>query len=168
MTLYFRERLWWLSHCKYWFVCVGLWYTVMDKELSASGITKLWRKGIAPFPWVPSTVNIIAGSMILIWSRNACLWAWCWMTHVSSTNLYHTWGVCSRPEGFSLKMLNVQVGNYRVYGWAHSYSLNLLIEFIIEKKSKYYLDRTPRVQWCSELIILFCHLTFHPFPKSPW
>ena len=91
MTLYFADRLWWLSHCKYWSVGVSLWYTVMESELSANGVTKVSRNGIAPFPWVPSTVNLIAGSMLLIWFRNASLWACCWMTYVSSTNLYHTW-----------------------------------------------------------------------------
>ena len=49
MTLYLAERLWWLSHCKYWSVWMTLWYTVMDKELSASGLTKVSRKGIDPF-----------------------------------------------------------------------------------------------------------------------
>ena len=39
MTLYLADRLWWLSHCKYWSVCVGLWYTVMERELSAWGVT---------------------------------------------------------------------------------------------------------------------------------
>ena len=87
MTLYLADRLWWLSHCKNWSVCVGLQYTIMERELSASGVTKVSRNGIAPFPWVPSTVSLIAGSMLLIWSRNACLWACCWMTHVSSINL---------------------------------------------------------------------------------
>ena len=50
MTLYLADRLWWLSHCKYWSVCVGLQYAVMDKELSAKGVTKVSRKGIAPLP----------------------------------------------------------------------------------------------------------------------
>ena len=87
MTLYLADRLWWLSHCKYWSVWVGLCYTVMERELSASGVTEVSRKGMAPFPWLPSTVNMIAGSMLSIWSRNACLWACCWMTKVTSTNL---------------------------------------------------------------------------------
>ena len=46
MTLTLSVRLWWLSHSKYWLVCMGLWYTVMDKEMSASGLTKVSRKGI--------------------------------------------------------------------------------------------------------------------------
>ena len=49
MTLYLAEILWWLSHCKYWSVWVGFWYTVMDKEPSACGVIKVSRKGIAPF-----------------------------------------------------------------------------------------------------------------------
>ena len=87
MTLYLADRLWWLPHCKYRSVCVGLQYTEIERELSANGVTKVSRNGIAPFPWVPSIVNVIAGSMLLIWSRNASLQACCWMTHV-----YHTQG----------------------------------------------------------------------------
>ena len=82
MTPYLADRWWWLSHCKYWSVCVGLWYTVIERELSACSVTKVSRKGMAPFHWVPFTVNLIAGSILLMWSRNACLWACCWMTHV--------------------------------------------------------------------------------------
>ena len=48
------------------------------------------RKGMSPLPWVPLTVNLIAGSMLLICSRNSCIWVLCWMTHVSPTNLYQT------------------------------------------------------------------------------
>ena len=40
MMLYLAERLWWLSHCKYWSVWVGLQYTEIDKYLSARGLTK--------------------------------------------------------------------------------------------------------------------------------
>ena len=87
MTLYLVDRLWWLSHYKYWSVWVDLWYTVMESELSPSGITKVSRKGMAPFPWLPSTVNLIAGSKLLVCSRNACLWTCCWMTKVSSIYL---------------------------------------------------------------------------------
>ena len=59
MTLYLADRLWWLSHCKYWSVWVGLWYTLILRELSASGLTKVSRKGIAPFSWLPATAHFI-------------------------------------------------------------------------------------------------------------
>ena len=85
MTLYLAARLWWLSYCKYWSVWVGFLYIEIDKELSSSGFTKVSRKGIALFLWLPSTVNIIAVSKLLMWSRNNCLLASCWMTKVSST-----------------------------------------------------------------------------------
>ena len=39
MTLYLEDKLWWLSHNKYWSVCVGFWYTWKDRELSARGVT---------------------------------------------------------------------------------------------------------------------------------
>ena len=72
MTLYLADRLWWLSHCKPWSVCMGLWYTVIERELSVCSVIKVSRKGMATFPCLPSTVNLIAGSILLIWSRNAC------------------------------------------------------------------------------------------------
>ena len=58
MTLYLTERLWWLSHCKYWSVWVGLWYTFMLRELTASGLTKVPRKEIVPFSWLPLTCEL--------------------------------------------------------------------------------------------------------------
>ena len=87
MTLYLAERLLWLSHCKYWSVWVGFQYTVTLNKLSALGLTKVSRNGIAPFSWLPLTVNFIAGSILFMWYRNNCLWACCWMTKVLSTNL---------------------------------------------------------------------------------
>ena len=93
MTLYLADRLWWLSHCKYWSVWVGLWYTLMLREFSTSGLTKVSRKGIAPFSRLPSTVNFMLGSILLIWSKNSSLWACCWMIQVSCTNLYQNLGV---------------------------------------------------------------------------
>ena len=43
----------------------------MDREPSACGVIKVSRKGIAPFPWVPSIVNLIAGSILFMCSRNS-------------------------------------------------------------------------------------------------
>ena len=93
MTLYLAARLWWLSDCKYWSVWVGFLYTEIDKELSASGLTKVSRKAIVPISWLPSTVNFIAGSILFMHSRNNYLWASCWMTKVSSTNLNQYQGI---------------------------------------------------------------------------
>ena len=31
-------------------------------------------------------------------------------------------------------MFHAQIGNYRAYQWAHSHSLNMLIEFILNRK----------------------------------
>ena len=44
MTLYFAERCWWVSHCKYWSVW-GFLYTVMDSLPSFSGFTMVSKKG---------------------------------------------------------------------------------------------------------------------------
>ena len=108
MTLYLESRLWWLSHCKYWSVWVGFWYTWNDKELSAKGVTRVSRNGMAPFTWFPSTVNLIAGSTLLMWSTNSCLWACCWMTH--------------------------QIGDYGADMWSHRCTLNLLIKLVLKRK----------------------------------
>ena len=85
---YLVDRLWWLSHCKYWSVWLGFLYTEIERKLSASGLTKVSRNGMAPFSWLSPTVNFIAGSILYIWSRNNCFWDSYWMTKVSSTNLY--------------------------------------------------------------------------------
>ena len=134
MTLYITERLWWLSHCKYWSVWVGLQYTVMGKELSASGLTKIPRKGIDLFSWLPSTVNLIAGSIFLKWSKNNCLWDCCWMTKVSYTNLNQCLGGGGTPEVFSLKMLHVQVCHYWAYQTPYSCTFNLSMKLILERE----------------------------------
>ena len=134
MTLYLEDRLWWLSHCKYWSVWVGFWYTWKDKELSANGVTRVSRKGMAPFSWLSSTVNLIAGSTLLMCSRNSSLWAYIWMIHVSSTNRNMPGGVDSRTQSFSLKTLHIQIGNNGTYRWSHRHSFNLLIEPALKEK----------------------------------
>ena len=62
MTLNLAERWWWLSHCKYWSVCVGFPYTVMDSVPSASGLTTVSKKGMDPSSLLSSTLNLMAGS----------------------------------------------------------------------------------------------------------
>ena len=134
MTLYLEDTLWWLSHCKYWSVWVGFQYTWKERELSARGVTRVSRKGIAPFAWFPSTVNLIAGSMLLIWSRNPCLCACCWMTQVSSTKLNHAWGVNSRCNSFSFKTFHVLVSYYGTYRRSHRHSFYPFIKLVLERK----------------------------------
>ena len=41
ITLNLAERWWWLSHCRYWSVCVGFLYRVMDRVPSVSGLTSV-------------------------------------------------------------------------------------------------------------------------------
>ena len=81
------EEWWWLSHCKYWSVCVGFLYTVMDREPSASGLTIVSKKGMDPSSLLSSTVNLMAGSTLFMCWRKPCLLASLWMTKVSSTYL---------------------------------------------------------------------------------
>ena len=92
ITLNLAERWWWLSHCKYWSVCVGFLYTVMDREPSASGLTIVSKKGMEPSSLLPSTVNLMAGSTLFMCWRKPCLLASLWMTKVSSTYLHQNLG----------------------------------------------------------------------------
>ena len=94
MTLNLAERWWWLSHCKYWSVCVGFLYTVMDREPSASGLTIVSKKGMEPSSLLSSTVNLRAGSTLLMCWRKPYLLASLWMTKVSSTYLCQHLGGC--------------------------------------------------------------------------
>ena len=50
------------------------------------------RNGIAPSCWLLSTVNLMAGSTLLLCSRKVCLCSSCWMTKVSSTDFSHNLG----------------------------------------------------------------------------
>ena len=72
ITLNLVERWWWLSHCKYWSVCVGVLYTVIDSVPSASGLTIVSKKGMEPSSLLSSTVNFIAGSTLLMCWRKPC------------------------------------------------------------------------------------------------
>ena len=53
---------------------------VRDRVLSGSGFTMVSRNGITPYFWLLSTVNVMAGSTLLICSRMFCLCSSCWMT----------------------------------------------------------------------------------------
>ena len=93
MTLNLAERWWWLSHCRYWSVCVGFLYTVMDREPSTSGLTIVSKKGMEPSSLLSSTVNLMAGSTLFMCCRKPCLLTSLWMTKVSSTYLCQNLGV---------------------------------------------------------------------------
>ena len=96
ITLNLPERLWWLSHCKYWSVWVGFLYTVMDRLPSSSGFIMVSKKGMEPSSLLSSTVNFMAGSTLFTYWRKPCLLTSLLMTKVSSTNLHQNLGVgCS-------------------------------------------------------------------------
>ena len=73
MTLYLAERWWWLFHYKYWSMCVGFLYTVIDSLPSVSGFTMVSKKGMAPSSLLFSTVNCVAGSALLRCCSKFCL-----------------------------------------------------------------------------------------------
>ena len=92
MTLNLAERWWWLSHCKYWSVCVGFLYIVIESVLLASGLTVVSKKDMEPSSLLFSTVNFIARSTLLMCWRKPSLLTSLWMTKVSSTNLHQNLG----------------------------------------------------------------------------
>ena len=115
MTLNLAERWWWLSHCKYWSVCVGFLYTDMDREPSASRLTIVSKKGMDPSSLLSSTVNLMAGSTLFMCWRKPCLLASLWMTKVSSTYLPQNlggWGAvlrafCSKYSMYKLATMGL-------------------------------------------------------------
>ena len=164
MTLYLAERLWWLSHCKYWSVWVGFWYTVILKELSSSGLTKKSRNGITPFSWLPSTVNFIAGSKLFMWSSNNHLWTCFWMAKVLSTNLnQNLWG---HKQTSGLPFQNAPGTGWQLWGWPVTPWLlpQPVHRIYFGKRSMQCADRMPEVQWCSVLTIQTCPTRYHPVP----
>ena len=92
ITLNLAERWWWLSHCKYWSVCVDFLYTVMDREPSTSGLTIVSKKGMEASSLLSSTVNLMAGSTLFMCCRKPCLLASLWTTKVWSTYLCQNLG----------------------------------------------------------------------------
>ena len=92
ITLYLGERWWRLTHCKYWSVWVGFLYTVIDNLPSASGLTVVSKKGMAPSSLLFSTVNLMAQSTLFMCWRKLCLFSSLWTTKVSSTYLSHILG----------------------------------------------------------------------------
>ena len=96
ITLNLVERLWWLSHCRYWSVWGGFLYSVMDRPPFSSGFTIVSKKVMEPSSLLSSTVNFMAGSTLLMCWRKSCLLTSLWMTKVSSTNLHQNLGMgCS-------------------------------------------------------------------------
>ena len=71
----FADKRWWLSHCRYWSVWVGFLYTVIDNPPSASGLTVVFKKGMAPSSLLSSTVNLMVGSTLLMCSGKFCLFS---------------------------------------------------------------------------------------------
>ena len=121
ITLNLAERLWWLSHCKYWSVWVDFLYTVMDRPPFSSGLTMVSKKGMEPSSLL-STVNFMAGSTWLMCWRKSCLLTSLWMTKVSSTNLCQNLG--GGMQCFGLFALGTPCRGYLLWGlpgnpWLH-------------------------------------------------
>ena len=83
VTLNLTARLWLLSHSKYRSVWVGFLYTLVVKELSGSGITRVSKKGMDPSALVSSTVKLMFGSMLLM-----CLWSLSFLDNSMTTKCH--------------------------------------------------------------------------------
>ena len=89
-------------------IWVGLWYTVNDKELSASGVTKVSRKGmpsitLSTFNCKLNCWNSAIDMLQKILFMGPSLDDPC-VIHKPIPKLGGIWG---RPEGFPLKMFHV-------------------------------------------------------------
>ena len=115
MTLNLAERWWWLSHCRYWSVCVGFLYTDKDREPSPSGLTIVSKEGMDPSSLLSSTVNLIAGSTLLMCWRKPCLLTSLWMTKVSSTYLCQNLG--GGEQCLGLCALSTPYIDWLQWGW---------------------------------------------------
>ena len=93
-TLYLSAQLWWISHRRYWSVCVDFLYTPVDKVLFSSGVTVVSRKDIMALGLGSSRVNWMAGSTELMWCKNS-LCICCCTTKASSTYLFQILGELS-------------------------------------------------------------------------
>ena len=132
ITLNLAERLWWLSHCKYWSVWVGFLYTVMDRLPFSSGFTMVSKKGMEPSSLLSSTVNFMAGSTLLMCCRKSCLLTSLWMTKVSSTNLCQNLGGGMQCLGLFALSTPLKVCYYGTFQGAHGHTLNLFKELAFE------------------------------------
>ena len=136
---------------------VGFWYTAILNALSAS------RNGVDPFSWLPSTVNFIAGPILFIWSRNNCLWACWWITKVIHKPEPKLGG---SEADLRASLQNAPCTDWQLYGRLVTPWLlpQPVYRIYFGKRSMYYADRTPKVQWCSVLIVQTCHTKYHPVP----
>ena len=143
MTLNLAERWWWLSHCRYWSVCVGFLYTVMDREPSTSGLTIVSKKGMEPSSLLSSTVNLIAGSTLFMCCRKPCLLASLWITKVSSKYLCQNLGgggQCLELFAPSTPCISWLQWGWQGNPWQHPQPVH---RTGLGKKSRCFWDKTP-------------------------
>ena len=86
-TIYLAAMWWWLSHWKYWPLCVGFLYTPVENVPSGVSVIMVFRSGIAPIWPGVLNVNMIALSTELMCHKNLSLCSMSCMTKVSSTYL---------------------------------------------------------------------------------
>ena len=82
---------WCEEKLRYCSVCVGFLYTFTLRVPSSRRHTSVSRKGSWPLS-SPSLVNLMLGSMLLVWLVNSSIYSVFITTNVSSTYLYQTRG----------------------------------------------------------------------------
>ena len=100
----------------------------------ASGLTVVSKKGMDPSSLLSSTVNLMAGSTLLMCWRKPCLLTSLWMTKVSSTNLCQNLGGLGQYLELFVLSLHVEVGHNGANWGTHGSTLNLFIELVLERK----------------------------------
>ena len=86
ITFYLATKFWWLSHWRYYSVCVGFLYTSVNQVLFVSGVIIVSRKGFEPVGLVSTAVNWMEGAAALMWCKSYSLLICCCTTEISSTS----------------------------------------------------------------------------------
>ena len=165
ITLNLAERLWWLSHCKYWSVWVGFLYTVMDRLPFSSGFTMVSKKGMEPFSLLSTTINFMAGSILFMCWRNPCLLTSLWITKVSSANLCQNLGV----QCLGLFALSTPCKGLLLWGllgnpWPHPQPVQ---RTGLGRRNRYFSDKIPIGEWCHLYLWLSYPWGWGPLPTDP-
>ena len=143
ITLNLAERWWWLSHVNTSQYVWGFLYTVMDREPSTSDLTIVSKKGMDPSSLLSSTVNLMAGSTLLMCWRKPCLLVSLWMTKVSSTYLHQNLG--GGEQYLELFVLSTPCIDWPQWGWLGNPWLHTqpVHRTGLGKKSRCSWDKTP-------------------------
>ena len=149
MTPCLADRLWWLSHCKYWSVSVGLWHTPYAYRIVCLSINQDIKKRHSP----------ILPDYLQLWNLYLDLYCW-YDPRKVACGFVVEWPKChpqtytSTWRGVCNADMSTSPSKCPMYGLAtmgltwslHSCTFHLFITLVLKEQSRYYADITPKVQ----------------------